>query len=207
MPFAAAGVGAPHIRERAYWVANVISEYESAAGDKTGPATRLRSCETNQLADASGERFYRFDSLLQREESGRIAESVPKTTGHCFAGGMGDANDSRLEGLFRDDGTAGGKGTTRSVASPGLHGTPLEINGFWRDADWLFCRDGQWRPVESGTFLLVARFAKSLGHGKSSLRAMAGRNRTGRLCVYGNAINAQTAAEFIRAYISISEAA
>ncbi|MEY6764812.1 DNA cytosine methyltransferase, partial [Kluyvera ascorbata] len=77
-------------------------------------------------------------------------------------------------------------------------------NGFWRDADWLFCRDGQWRPVESGTFPLVARFAKSLGHGKSSLRAMAGRNRTGRLKGYGNAINAQAAAEFIRSYIEIN---
>ncbi|MEY6764057.1 DNA cytosine methyltransferase, partial [Kluyvera ascorbata] len=74
-------------------------------------------------------------------------------------------------------------------------------NGFWRDADWLFCRDGQWRPVESGTFPLVARFAKSLGHGKSSLRAMAGSNRTGRLKGYGNAINAQSAAAFISAYM------
>ncbi|MDI4702687.1 DNA cytosine methyltransferase, partial [Salmonella enterica subsp. enterica serovar Cerro] len=83
----------------------------------------------------------------------------------------------------------------------GLHSRPLEVNGFWRDADWLFCRDGQWRPVESGTFPLVARFAKSLGHGKSSLRAMAGRNRTGRLKGYGNAINAQAAAAFIGAYM------
>ncbi|ECY9996269.1 TPA: DNA cytosine methyltransferase [Salmonella enterica] len=43
-----------------------------------------------------------------------------------------------------------------------------------------------------------------LGHGKSSLRAMAGRNRTGRLKGYGNAINAQAAAEFIRAYMGVS---
>ena len=27
--------------------------------------------------------------------------------------------------------------------------------GFWRDADWLLCRDGRWRPVEPGTFPLV----------------------------------------------------
>ncbi len=37
--------------------------------------------------------------------------------------------------------------------------------------------------------------------GKSSLRAMAGRNRTGRLKGYGNAINAQAAAAFIGAYM------
>ncbi|ECE0821834.1 DNA cytosine methyltransferase [Salmonella enterica subsp. enterica] len=95
----------------------------------------------------------------------------------------------------------------RSSARPPVGSSisgPLEVNGFWRDADWLLCRDGKWRPVESGTFPLVARFAKSLGHGKSSLRAMAGRNRTGRLKGYGNAINAQAAAEFIRAYMKVS---
>ncbi|EBE8006140.1 DNA cytosine methyltransferase, partial [Salmonella enterica] len=113
-------------------------------------------------------------------------------------------NNSRLERHFRNDSAAGWEGAAGSVTSASLHSRPLEINGFWRDADWLFCRDGQWRPVESGTFPLVARFAKSLGHGKSSLRAMAGRNRTGRLKGYGNAINAQAAAEFIRAYMGVS---
>ncbi|EAA9058608.1 DNA cytosine methyltransferase [Salmonella enterica] len=202
-PFTSASIGAPHIRERAYWVANASSEYESAAGDKTGPATRLRSCATDRLADASGERFNRFDSLLQREESGRIAESMPKTTGYRFAGRLGDAHDSGLEGLFGDDGTAGGKGTTRSVASPGLHSGPLEVNGFWRDADWLLCRDGKWRPVEPGTFPLADGPAARLGRVQPDVERMASRNRTGRLKGYGNAINAQAAAEFIRAYTGV----
>jgi len=39
-------------------------------------------------------------------------------------------------------------------------------NGFWRDADWLFCRDGKWRPVEPGTF--------PLAHGSPA--------RVGRMC-------------------------
>ena len=92
------------------------------------------------------------------------------------------------------------------AAFAGLRGDyrALEVNGFWRDADWLFCRDEQWRPVEPGTFPLVARFAKSLGHGKSSLRALAGRNRTGRLKGYGNAINVHAAAHFIRSYLEVT---
>ncbi|EDV1844648.1 DNA cytosine methyltransferase [Salmonella enterica subsp. enterica] len=175
VPFSAAGIGAPHIRERAYWVAN-----------------------------ASSERLNRVDSLLQLEESERVAKSVPEVAGHSVTGGMGYADHSRLERHFGNDGAAGWEGAAGSVTSASLHSRPLEVNGFWRDADWLFCRDGQWRPVESGTFPLVARFAKSLGHGKSSLRAMAGRNRTGRLKGYGNAINAQAAAEFIRAYMGVS---
>lgn len=201
VPFTSAGIGAPHIRERAYWVAHASSEYESAAGNETGIAARLRSSSTDRLANTSGERLNRVDSLLQREESGRVAKSVPEVAGHSVTGGMGYADHSRLERHFGNDGAAGWEGEAGSVTSASLHSRPLEVNGFWRDADWLFCRDGQWRPVESGTFPLVARFAKSLGHGKSSLRAMAGRNRTGRLKGYGNAINAQAASAFIGAYM------
>jgi DNA (cytosine-5)-methyltransferase 1 len=62
------------------------------------------------------------------------------------------------------------------------------INGFWRDADWLFCRDGKWRAVEPGTF--------PLAHGATA--------RVGRLRAYGNAINAEAARIFIEA---VTEAA
>ena len=58
-------------------------------------------------------------------------------------------------------------------------------NGHWRDADWLLCRDGKWRPVEPGTF--------PLAHGAPS--------RVGRLRAYGNAINAQAAQVFVECYM------
>ncbi len=58
---------------------------------------------------------------------------------------------------------------------------PSATNGHWRDADWLFCRDGKWRPVEPGT--------SPLAHGSAA--------RVGRLRGYGNAIVAQAAQAFI----------
>ena len=208
VPFTSASIGAPHIRERAYWVAHAGSEYESAAGNETGSAACLRSCATDGLADASGERFNGVNSLLQREESGWLAKSLPEVAGIGSISGLADTNNQQFAGAV---GSCSNEHVSTGwqqgpAAVTGLCGDsrPLEVNGFWRDADWLFCRDGQWRPVESGTFPLVARFAESLGHGKSSLRAMAGRNRTGRLKGYGNAINAQAAAAFIRSYIEIS---
>lgn len=58
---------------------------------------------------------------------------------------------------------------------------PGPTNSLWRDAGWLFCRDGKWRPVESGTF--------PLAHGATS--------RVGRLRGYGNAVCAPLAQAFI----------
>ena len=60
------------------------------------------------------------------------------------------------------------------------------VNGFWRDADWLACRDERWRPVEPGTF--------PLAHGAAA--------RVGRLRGYGNAIVAPQAAAFVEAYLA-----
>jgi DNA (cytosine-5)-methyltransferase 1 len=62
-------------------------------------------------------------------------------------------------------------------------------NGFWRDVDWLFCRDGKWRPVRPGTF--------PLAHGAPA--------RVVRLRGYGNAINAEVARMFIESYLYPAE--
>ena len=91
-----------------------------------------------------------------------------------------DRPDARLAGDAR--GEEGARGEHRNVddrrSAPGGAGAPL----LGRDvADWLFCRDGNWRPVEPGTF--------PLAHGASS--------RMGRLRAYGNGLDAETATGFI----------
>lgn len=240
VPFTSAGIGAPHIRERAYWVAHAGSQHESATGNQTGLAACRWGCAVDGLADASGERCERcerINPLLQRKEPGRNAENLPETTGNGPSCGMGNANVSRLERLSGHDGAAGREGQSGSTAAPGIYDgmantaselhnqcdnctnergwsgnaeqnwlggqslRPLEVNGFWRDADWLFCRDGKWRPVEPGTFPLVDGAAARLGRVESGVARVASSNRVGRLKGYGNAINAQAAAEFIRAYM------
>lgn len=172
VPFTSAGIGAPHIRERAYWV-----------------------------AESAGEQRQKLLPGLEKGNGEEGGWPTAKPTGLCSSGGMGNSDISRLEGLGGNDCAAGWKGQTRSVTAPGVHMRALEVNGFWRDADWLLCRDGKWRPVEPGTFPLVDGAAARLGRVESGVARVASSNRVGRLKGYGNAINARAAAEFIRAYM------
>jgi DNA (cytosine-5)-methyltransferase 1 len=67
------------------------------------------------------------------------------------------------------------EGATFGAAEP--------LRGFWSGADWLYCRDGKYRPVEPGTFPLASRAP----------------GRVGRLRGYGNALCAPAAQAFIEA--------
>ena len=155
VPFPSAGVGAPHIRDRLYWLANAAgSRRIGRRAGKTGNGDNAPRFES--------ERLCAIGCLADPARSGRREER--QNLGWGFAG-------NRAEGLPARLGRSGGD----SDAGP--------VNGLWRDADWLFCRDGKWRPVEPGTF--------PLAHGAAS--------RVGRLRAYGNAINAKAAEVFIRA--------
>lgn len=170
-PFPASGIGAPHIRERAYWVAHASSG--------------------------------RYDR--RSEAAGQEARTGAGIAIGVGIGGLGNSNVARLERLGGNDSAAGREGSTGPAAAPGIHSLPLEVNGFWRDADWLLCRDGKWRPVEPGTFPLVDGAATRLGRVEPGVARVASSNRVGRLKGYGNAINAQAAAEFIRAYVEVND--
>jgi DNA (cytosine-5)-methyltransferase 1 len=105
---------------------------------------------------------------------------------------LGNAVGQGLEERIGDSGILGGAsraGPGKAIERAGIHpgaGSASPVNGKWADADWLFCRDGKWRPVEPGTF--------PLAHGAPS--------RVGRLRAYGNAINAEAATQFILACLA-----
>lgn len=164
VPFTSAGIGAPHIRERAYWVANADSVISDRSGNVWAPGRDKysNSGDDVRLANTTGQLHHQCNDGAN--ERGR----------------QGDTEQNRM-----------GSEPVRT----------LEVNGFWRDADWLLCRDGKWRPVEPGTFPLVDGAAARMGRVEPGVARVASSNRVGRLKGYGNAINAQAAAEFIRAYV------
>ncbi|WP_423241097.1 DNA cytosine methyltransferase [Klebsiella aerogenes] len=158
VPFTSAGIGAPHIRERAYWV-----------------------------AESAGEQCQKLLPGLAQGVGAEGSRSSAKSTGLCSVGSLDNADKPGLERHFRNDCAAGRERTTGPVAAPGVHMRALEVNGFWRDADWLLCRDGKWRPVEPGTFPLVDGAAARLGRVEPGVARVASSNR--------NAVSAEHCSE------------
>ncbi|EAM7054190.1 DNA cytosine methyltransferase [Salmonella enterica] len=152
----AAGFGSAHIRQRLFWVADAAYKQHQ-------------------------------ECLPGREESHcpQSGRSPAELTGYCLPDGLAHTNNDsskrRLPG--REDSPrevingSAGCGSTDSRTCP--------VNGYWRDADWLFCRDGKWRPVKPGL--------KPLVNGTPG--------RVGQLRAYGNAIVVPVAEAFIRAYM------
>ena len=181
VPFPSAGIGAPHIRDRNYWVADAnnsgrIGWWPSQAGDGRD-STRQQSerfCDAGGMADANG-----GNASAEREQRSGQQRQQPAD------GGVGGMADSTGEGSSHG-GTRNPQPLTTTIDGSNRASWPSPLHGFWRDADWLGCTDGKWRPVEPGTF--------PLAHGIPG--------RVGRLRAYGNAINPWQAAEFVAAFMN-----
>lgn len=196
--FPAASVGAPHMRDRSYWLGHRLSAgLEGLAGDGDDKAGRQKP-DRSATQTGSARKLADADSGKQqgqpvvkgherhRENTGRPQECrEPESCSQNFRLGHPDGTGS-LSGT--QPGVHSGKESagTRYGESErsGPDGRPGPVNCEWRSADWLGCRDGKWRPVEPGTFPLADGLL----------------NRVGRLRGYGNAIVPAQATEFIKAY-------
>ena len=133
----AGGVGAPHIRQRLYFVA--------VANGFTGGQ---RSANEERRADRS----------QAREES--------RPGGGGASGVLEHANAERAGRQRRElsgaqgSGASGGEEVGRELDSAQHAGA---TGGAWRDADWLPCDDGKARPVEPGTFPLAHGIPNRVG--------------------------------------------
>lgn len=222
----AAGFGAPHIRQRLYWVGDTGGERRQqitrSAPSNEGTDGRRQEGnhvvagygEDGDMDNTSGPRCHAKGEWPNiREERGRKCLSCER----CEPSDMGDTGCQNGEGrrMFepgRSDQTDGARqrhdfgipGTSSRLAnsiSVGRRGWrdgdsprlcrqiqadgPGPVNGFWSDAEWIYCRDEKWRPTEPGSFPL----------------AYGSPERVGRLRGYGNCIVAPVAQAFIESYM------
>ncbi|MBX3017961.1 MAG: DNA cytosine methyltransferase [Bdellovibrionaceae bacterium] len=189
----AAGVGAPHARHRLWFVAdtyggNACAEREqrswehglvekdssalqladtSSIGWHRGRASEAsenegqseRSCDASRLDNSNSTRSQGRPIYAQGEGS---SSSVPS--------GIGFLGDSpSIAGRQRSEDLRGS--TKGSASEPGRrHGGASSagpVNGYWADAEWIYCIDNKWRPVEPGTQQMVDGIAIALGFVRS----------------------------------------
>jgi DNA (cytosine-5)-methyltransferase 1 len=208
----AASVGAPHIRQRLFWVAesghakrwplNGPGENEQYGRDagRAEAHRELGACgEVRGLADDSGSGQLRADQLaVHPAHGGREGTrgSVDPLAGSAD-GGLGDTVQPGLEGLAGNE--RDGRQPRRIGADPTgpAAETSHAADGYWTNAIWLPCRDGKARRLEPGLEPLVDGIPFRLVGGGT----VEGASRTGILRGLGNAIVPQLAAEFVRAYL------
>lgn len=189
----AAGVGAPHIRQRLWFVAESGGErWEWGQGAEAWHVDD-RQDAGRQQSDGGASGFH---------EDGRSALADAASAGWGLIGWRGCAGEGNTRAHADQHHEGHQPGTLGDTSTPGFSARERqELRGegrreergaveqsggsFWAACDWLECRDGKWRPVEPGAF--------PLAHGAPA--------RVGRLRAYGNAIVAQVAAEFVSAYL------
>jgi DNA (cytosine-5)-methyltransferase 1 len=188
----ALAVGAPHIRQRLYWVA-LDMDYTASKRREHGEL-----CRSDERTDANIEGGRKeadakrsLCHMADADESGRgrrprdgdgerDGQAGERDEDHGVAAGGGedrlDVADANVSGLRQ-------RGGDHSPAGHGHTVAPEGRAGHWDDHIWLTGSDGKSRRVEPSISLLA--------HGVS--------NRVGRLRAYGNAIVAPLAAEVVKA--------
>lgn len=171
----AASIGAPHIRQRLYWVAYSGGTRRGRernpnggacpTSNGVGPTQSRRRSGVGGVADddGPGRGVERGSGVLNREWTAQRYDA----DGCCEDGRVGDTDG---------DGGASQRGVSRGA-------NPIATRSPWAEVEWLPCDDGKARPTQPGIFPLANGIP----------------GRVGRLRAYGNAISPPLAAAFIRA--------
>ena len=193
---AAAGVAAPHIRQRIYFV-GVLADADDARSQgrnigRIGAGERAvrEGCVDGGVAYADGQRLNRIGVRTPSRGQNEARTQAPWDSEACR---MGDAdsvstrrNPETVPRAKEEGGDLADDHGPR-VTGPGVHA--------WADAEWIACSDGRSRPAQPGSFPLAYGLPERMGRGGS----MEARARVGELRGYGNAIVPQVAAEWIGA--------
>ncbi len=173
-------VGAAHIRQRLYWVANSVGDGDQRTFGRI-----------NGEANSS--------KIVDRPNVTQSGESCGAGANVC---GMADTISKQQEQPNERPSSVFGASMQSEECVAGS--SDIRATSY---IDWIYCRDNKYRPVKSGIKPLVDGIARGMVYSSDSsepINANATQEaRVMRLKGYGNAIQAQTAMAFINAYMSI----
>ena len=143
----AAGVGAPHIRQRLYFVAVADRQRREGLG------VQLRERGPRQAVPEA-----RGGGEVVGTHVGSVSQ--PSERPVSTSNGGSAVGDALPGGPQERPGPAIGRGAVRDEGEAALE---TGTSGFWSPAEWLPCQDGRVRPVEPGTVPLAHGVANRVG--------------------------------------------
>ena len=164
--FPAAGIGAPHIRDRTYWLGHADDARLEGWGEGHRDEERHRESALRSIATAS--------------DSCGLADTNRQVQGGRGVFGPGEGAGPRA-----------GSTCERSAGLREVGGTgwwPGSTNSIWTNPDLLLCRDGKWRPVEARSQQMAYGISSLMGYGRDARDAyQAARQEIDDWCVQAQA--------------------
>jgi len=190
------GIGAPHKRERLFFVADSQSKRGYRGLRPIHQENEEKQTRKEQGQDRTGKRIdggstdFVADSNNKRHEwSARDGRQAKRGSEHSGSISVADTTSRRHKQSeqFRKSGSeSGGKGASNGCRDGNAQHE--RVAEFWGSSEVIYCRDGKYRPIPTEPALFP------LADGIP--------NRVGILRGAGNAIVPQAAAEIIKAYLS-----
>ena len=158
--FPSAGVGAPHIRDRAYWVGHSDVQHQRSTGDGPGTGNSSGMREAGGLADANGEQRdggrntgqagrheHSNSGAVSRLAHDKLQQRQGRTTGSNEARGWVE-EPAEIAGLCGSSGLGNATCATRERHAGGVLGAKAQVNSAGE-------RDGRlpFRPEYAGQSL------------------------------------------------------
>lgn len=184
----AAGEGAPHIRQRLFWVADKVS----------------------RVVYADGSRPHKGWDIAETARHGSPVESTSGVSGVGNTKHNGHTSSAKPTSYVQPSEERGENGPNIPSKSTGASrpGDATNLSGRangcseWDNTEWLYCRDEKYRPIKPGLEPLVNGLPKGVGYSGDPSEPINADNtqeaRVMRLKGYGNAIVPQVAAQFIK---------
>lgn len=161
----AAGIGAPHIRQRLWFVGMADSAGERLEGStrprlQDGGPGLTRGIGAGSMAHADHKGPQRRTGMPEcSNQLTAGAGSLESRMGDTDNIGAGRDRRSVPQEVIGED----GQYISEHADASSNDGNANEAHGFWRDADWLLCRDERWRPVEPIHVKMVDGVSSGMG--------------------------------------------
>lgn len=182
-------INAPHIRQRLYWVADTKnSRNRGRLRQVYSKDEAVQTCqESRQDKTKQSDNGSEYSRVGDTEHDGHTATEKPG----------GNVSSSAIRGPERKDISCQSERASTPVAAADISRCEEQ-----QGIEWLYCRDGKYRPIKSGVKPLVDGLPRGMVHSGDPSESIneTQEARTMRLKGYGNAIVPQVAAEFIKAF-------